>query len=403
MRPAAQRLNVGFCVGVLALLASAPASAGVEGGHGDSAGATLVKFAALPAETFVSASEPSGSLLGATPVNGITLPFVDQPIQGFSGIVPNGDATFDVLSDNGYGAQANSGDFVLRIHRIAPDFATSAIDVVGGINLTDPNHQVPFPLNRADRVLTGADFDPESIIRTADGSYWLGEEFGPFLLHIDRAGRLIQPPVSIPGVYSPENPLRGDTPANLNPSRGLESLARSPDGRTLYPLLEGTVAGDPPGSLRMYEFDVATSSYTGRRWTYQLDNPGHSAPDLITVDANRMLVLERDGAQGDTAAFKRVFLVDRRHQDNTGALVKRPVADLLRLSNPQHIGGFADPFRFPFFTIETLVLLDNHRVGVLNDNNFPFSAGRTPGRPDNNEFIVIRLDPDLRPDPRALH
>jgi hypothetical protein len=33
-------------------------------------------------------------------------------------------------------------------------------------------------------------------------------------------------------------------------------------------------------------------------------------------------------------------------------------------------------------------------IGVLNDNNFPFSVGRHvgAGRPDDNEFIIIRLD-----------
>ena len=32
---------------------------------------------------------------------------------------------------------------------------------------------------------------------------------------------------------------------------------------------------------------------------------------------------------------------------------------------------------------------------VLNDNNFPFSNGRNPARPDNNEAIVLRV-PGLR-------
>jgi hypothetical protein len=40
---------------------------------------------------------------------------------------------------------------------------------------------------------------------------------------------------------------------------------------------------------------------------------------------------------------------------------------------------------------------------VLNDNNYPSSAGRNPGVPDNNEFIVIQLTRDLHPDPRATH
>ena len=82
--------------------------------------AELIKFAMLPAATFVPGSEPSGSLLGTAPINGITPPFADQPVQGFSGVLRNTDGTFDVLSDNGFGNKANSADFLLRIQRVAP-------------------------------------------------------------------------------------------------------------------------------------------------------------------------------------------------------------------------------------------------------------------------------------------
>ena len=58
-------------------------------------------------------------------------------------------------------------------------------------------------------------------------------------------------------------------------------------------------------------------------------------------------------------------------------------------------------FRFPFTTIEDVVILDDRTIGVLNDNNFPFSSGRTPGLPDNNEFIVLRLDRRLDVDRRV--
>ena len=42
-----------------------------------------------------------------------------------------------------------------------------------------------------------------------------------------------------------------------------------------------------------------------------------------------------------------------------------------------------------------MIPLDNDHLGVLNDNNYPFSAGRTAGQPDSNEFIVIKLDEPL--------
>jgi hypothetical protein len=401
-----RKLGLGVGVTALALAAAAPSAAapgGIAvdqrrpGGFGQ---ARLTAFAALPAATFLPASDPSGSLLGGTPTNGITPPFADQPIQGFSGVLRNSDGTFDVLSDNGYGNKANSADFVLRIQRIAPDFAHNTIDVVGGISLTDPNSFVPFPLTRPDRVLTGSDFDPESFVRANDGTYWMGDEFGPWLLHFDRAGRLLQAPIAVPDVRAVENPAGSP---NLPSSKGLESLALSPNGGKLYPLLEGVVAGDPAGSLRMYEYDLVAGAYTGQRWTYQLEATGNATTDLIAVDNDRFLVIERDGGQGDAALFKKIFLVDKRDRDGDGRMDKTLVADLLNLANPRGIGGFGDPFRFPFVTIEAVIILDDTTLGVLNDNNFPFSSGRTPGKPDNDEFITIRLTDRLHADKRVLN
>ncbi|HEU5470689.1 MAG TPA: esterase-like activity of phytase family protein [Actinophytocola sp.] len=385
-------------VALASVLLTTPGSAAAPTDHGGFGRAVLTQFAALPATTFVPASEPSGAALGTAPVNGVPLPFADQPVQGFSGVVRNADGTFEVLSDNGYGNRANSADFVLRIHRIGPNFGSGSVDVLGGINLTDPHGHVPFPLTRPDRVLTGADLDPESIVRLADGSYWIGDEFGPYLLHFDRAGRLLAPPVPLPGVIAPENPAG---PPNLASSKGFEGLARSVDGRTLDALLEGTVAGDEPGSLRLNEFDLATGRYTGRRWSYRLDDPAFAVGDAVTVDRHRLLVIERDGGQGADARVKKIYLADKRDRDRDGKLDKTPVADLLNLANPRGIGGFGDPFRFPFTTIEDIVILDDRTLGVLNDNNFPFSSGRTPGQPDDNEFITIRLDGSLHADPRA--
>ncbi|MDH6465566.1 hypothetical protein M2302_005768 [Micromonospora sp. A200] len=393
--------RVGLSAAVAALTLTLPgAASAAERSTWDRA--ELLNFAALPATTFVPGSEPSGSSLGTAPINGIVPPFADQPIQGFSGVLRNTDGTFDVLSDNGFGNKANSADFLLRVQRVAPDFTNGAVDVVGGINLTDPYGKVPFPLTRADRVLTGADFDVESITRTADGTYWIGDEFGPYLLHFDRAGRLLQAPVALPSVFAPENPTRGTTPANLASSKGFEGMAQSPDGGTLYPLLEGTVAGDPAGTLQLNEFHVKTNTYTGRRWTYALDAPGHAIGDAIMVDRDRFLIIERDNGQGATAKIKKIYLADKRDRDRNGRLDKTLVADLMNIANPRHVGGFEGTFTFPFQTIEDVVILDDRTLAVLNDNNFPSSAGRTSGQADNNEFILIKLDRGLDADRRIL-
>jgi glycerophosphoryl diester phosphodiesterase len=81
---------------------------------------------------------------------------------------------------------------------------------------------------------------------------------------------------------------------------------------------------------------------------------------------------------------------------------KELAVDLLRISDPHRISepgqpgdvGIGRSFAFPFTTIEDILFFDGKHIGVLNDNNFPFSVGRHvgSGQPDDNDFIVIKLD-----------
>ncbi|MFF1420971.1 esterase-like activity of phytase family protein [Streptomyces sp. NPDC058280] len=396
-----KKLLITLSAAALTIGLAAPAMA--DRGHENFGQATLTGFASLPAETFVPGSLPSGFALGTEPTNGITAPFAGQPVQGFSGILNRHDGTFDVLSDNGYGNKANSADFLLRVHHIKPDARTGKVKVLGGFNLSDPHRRVPFALTRADRVLTGADFDVESIVRASDGTYWMGDEFGPFLLHFSAKGQLLQAPIPLKGVQAPENPYLNGGKPNLGSSKGYEGMVRSVDGRHLYPLLEGTVDGDKPGDLRLNDFDLRKGRYTGKHWVYRLESPSHAIGDAIAVDSHRFLVIERDGGEGDAAAFKRIYLADNRDRNRDGVMDKTLVVDLLNVANPKGLGGFGKTFRFPFTTIEDVVLLDDRTVAVMNDNNFPFSSGRTPGKPDSNEFITVRLSHRLDADKRAFN
>jgi len=200
-------------------------------------------------------------------------------------------------------------------------------------------------------------------------------------------------------VKSPQNPfLNGGTP-NLPRSKGFEGMGVSCDGHTLYPTLEGPLTTDSDQSrLIINEFDVDAEHYTGRQWFYRLELPtqtGQSIGDLTQVDDRRFLVIERDNNEGALAAFKKIFLVDFNDVDANGFLVKHEVANLLNIKDPNNLGGFGPTFRFPFQTIESVIVLDREHLGVLNDNNYPFSAGRVPGQPDPDEFIIIRLDHPL--------
>jgi glycerophosphoryl diester phosphodiesterase len=330
-------------------------------------------------------------------------------VQGFSAVLPAEPGSYWAMPDNGYGAKGNSSDFLLRMYHVTPSWKTAkggpgTVEVGDYIQLHDSDRKIPWPIVNAagDRLLTGADFDIESVRKTHDGTLWFGDEFGPFLIHTDDEGKVLEAPIPLPGVKSPQNPTlaAGETP-NLPRSRGFEGMALAKDGKTLYPMLEGALTTDPDQRRRlMYEFDVRTERYTGRVWQVHFDQANHSLGDLTELDQNRLLMIERDPPQGPAAAFKRIFVLDLRKKDADGFLVKEPAADLLNVADPTGISlpgrpgdfGLGNPFKFPFETVESVLPIGNGRLLVINDNNYPFSAGRNPNLPDDNEFVVIRAD-----------
>jgi hypothetical protein len=200
-------------------------------------------------------------------------------------------------------------------------------------------------------------------------------------------------------VKSPQNPFLGSETPNLPRSRGFEGMAIVPNGKALYPMLEGSLTTDPDQHrLIINEFDLRTRRYTGRQWFYRLDAAtatGQAIGDLTHVTGDRFLVIERDNFEGPAAQFKKIFTVNLSETNNEGFLIKHEVADLLNISDPDGIAGQGATFRFPFQTIESVIPLSRQRIGVLNDNNYPFSSGRTPGQPDPNEFIILRLERPL--------
>ncbi|QKQ73343.1 esterase-like activity of phytase family protein [Nostoc sp. TCL240-02] len=173
----------------------------------------LVGFASLPADTF-SDGPASGKDISA---NGRTGPFPGQPIQGFSGVQFANSNSFYFLSDNGYGSKDNSEDFLLRINRLDPNFkgtenGDGTVKVLDYIQLSDPNNKVPFQIvneGTAGRLLTGADFDVESFVFDKDGTIWVGDEFGPYLLHFDATGKLLEAPIATPDQFKT---LDGEAP-----------------------------------------------------------------------------------------------------------------------------------------------------------------------------------------------
>jgi hypothetical protein len=418
--PAAAAALVAAALGTATTATAVP-----HGSPVDPDGAVLSAWSVLPATTYVAGSETSGHW--TTGNAAAPAPYPGQPVQGFSGTHALADGSFLVLSDNGFGAKANSADFLLSVHRITPE--TDDADGQGEttydetvLTFSDPDRLIPWTTWRdggcaaasslpagytcpaPDRKLTGWDFDPESLQVAPDGTLWVGEEFGPYLLHLDAQGRLLEPPVATPGVKSPSNPTLGTATPNLPSSKGYEGLSISPNGQVLHPMLEGATDEDKAAgmadALRIYT--VRRGEFADRVLRYRMDDPAHALGDFVQVNNHEALVIERDNGQGATAVFKKVFLVDLRDSDGDGWVSKRLLVDLMDVGNPRGLSPYGDPFTFPFFTIEDVEVLDARTIAVMNDNNFPAAGGRSTTVPDQNEYLEITLAEPLRVDHRLL-
>ena len=377
------------------------------------------------------AGQPVQGFSGARP------PFAGQPVQGFSGVRSIGDGRFFVLTDNGFGAMENSPDAMLAFHVVRPDWETGAVAVERTTFFSDPDRVAPFPIameGTEARYLTGADFDVESFQMVGEDIV-VGDEFGPYVFVADaETGVLSEFHETMADgavVKSPDHfSLRLPNPDGALPamrarrSRGFEGLAISTDGATLYPLLEGPLWDAETGdyervggveALRVLEMDAATREWTGRHWLYPLAQDGNAIGDFNMIDATRGLVIERDSRQGHPdracredmgrvetdgcferpARFKRVYMIDM-----AGVAPGRPVRkvgyiDLMDIADPNgvaRLGARADGrFAFPFVTIENVDRVDETRIVVANDNNFPFSKGRDPDEIDDSEFILLEV------------
>ena len=426
---------IGVVLSIATLSAAHAASEEAEAARAQTPapGASLVWRALLPHEARVE-GPTSGRFV--TSANGVETPFESsQPVPGFSGLVALGGDRFLALPDNGYGSKANSPDYVIGLAEIALGAAPEAgaprpIDVVRYIRFSDPDGLlrdgigVDFPIT-ADldaypgsddpvdpriiegRWLTGADFDVESIAAAADGTYWIGEEFGPYVFQVSADGVLISQPIAAPDLASPAHPevLAGLRPATLGGSRGYEALAFGPDGLLLAvteaaptdPALR--VDADDERLVRIVEIDPEAGAYTGRSWIYRKDGAAADnrivIGDMAALGGTCLALIERDFLFGPDAALKRLYVIDLAATGPDGVVDKRLALDFLAIPDPDAVGGMGPSFALPFDSIEVATQISETEFVFAVDTNFPGQAARTPGEPDDTEMVQVAFDRPL--------
>jgi glycerophosphoryl diester phosphodiesterase len=395
---------------------------------------TLEGRAVLPVATYAP-GPTSGNFFAGQTTNGISFPTPSQPVEGFSALVSGRrPGEYLAMADNGFGNKMNSFDFLLRAYFVTPDFKTAKggtgavdVDLKDFIQFRDPRGVIGFPLQRPDRLLTGADVDPESLQRGKDSDLWMGDEFGPWILHFDETGVLLEPPFRVPAnlvgstsgtgfLESPASPFLTSVSPPATPtvagSRGFEAMAASPDGKYLYALLEGATVQDSNLERRyLLEFSTRDRAFTGRVWQYRTQPTVTGVrqccfmADMWALDQHRMVLIERDNGRGapvppNPAPFSRaVYVIDLRQIGSDGFLEKTRIIDLAAIPDPDLVSLppidsrdvlLGNPFGVACESIEAIHVIDAARLLLGCDNNFP-NTGRNPVLADDTEFIVVRV------------
>jgi hypothetical protein len=152
----------------------------------------------------------------------------------------------------------------------------------------------------------GLAFDPEGVVvHPLTGHLLVSDEYGPSLLEINGAGQVVRR-YETPANLVPRNAVNG-TPnfagdsgntAGKRTNRGFEGLAISPDGRTVYAMLQSAMLdeGGSGGTLnRIVAFDTRTTRMKAQ-YAYRMEasSQGRGISALVALNDTDFLVLERN-------------------------------------------------------------------------------------------------------------
>lgn len=216
--------------------------------------------------------------------------------------------------------------------------------------------------------------DTEGVVRTADGHFWVVDEYGPSLSEVDAEGHLLRRfvPAGLEDDYvaaGVDYPVIGALPADLakrRANRGFEDIALLPDGHTVVVALQSSivVAGQRDRIITsLVEFDTASGT-TLDEHAYQFDAASTFAAGtrgrdlkisaLIPVDADHVIVQERTDTE---ARFYTVAL------DPADDLIAG--ADKTLLVNLAGVAGVPGK-------IEGAALKSRDTLVIISDNDFGF-------------------------------
>lgn len=221
--------------------------------------------------------------------------------------------------------------------------------------------------------------DTEGLVLASDGSFWVSDEYGPYIYHFGPAGAMISaiaPPEAFiphrngsisfsadsPPIYDPNEVIvPADPSAGRANNKGFEGLSLSPDGKTLNVLIQSALdqEGGASGSTRRYarflQYDISDASSPVYLSEHVVPLPLYTSgkgntkvaaqSEIHALSSSQFLVLARDSGKGygqgesDTQSLYRHIDVF----DIAGATdVKGTLADTVNGSIASSAGVLAD-------------------------------------------------------------
>jgi hypothetical protein len=176
-------------------------------------------------------------------------------------------------------------------------------EVIDDVDATNANGGTATPVAR-----DPYGYDSEGLAALPDGTFWVSDEYGPYVTHFDtngyELGRLT------PYKDSPDNShhkIIGYLPAELAyrvKNKGMEGLTVTPDGSTLVGVMQSALQQPDLGSTKAAGVSPARivtinlRTYETKQYLYLLDNPattGTAISEITALSGTKFLVDERDG------------------------------------------------------------------------------------------------------------
>ena len=220
--------------------------------------------------------------------------------------------------------------------------------------------------------------DTEGLAIAPDGTFWVSDEYGPFVMQFDRTGILLRelsPTEGLPAYF-----------AQRRPNRGMEGLTITTDGRKLFGALQSPLYLPDPSTKdqsvnnRIVEIDIETGKT--REFIYLLENPLNVVSEICYKNDSTLLVLERDGNfPKDDKGFKRVYKIDITHATDISGKVIEQLSPLeLQAQQIQTVSKelFVDILSaIPHYRHdkpEGITLIGDSILCVANDDDFGITA-----------------------------